>query len=133
MIWNKQREPKTHAIFLEDVMKKYFTIFLILISCAANSQDLSIEGQLDCGKWLDARKRNSASVLEHYIIGTVNGVTIGSGLEIWSAGGIRTTRSQLYYWMDAYCTKNPLNDVFPGVIEFVDEKTKGAWKRLSKK
>ncbi len=114
-------------------MKKYAAILLMLLTISAKGQELSIEGQLDCGKWLDARKQNSAVVLENYIIGVVNGMTIGSGIEIWTARGVKTTRSQLYYWMDAYCTKNPLNDVFPGVIEFVDEKTKGAWKRSVKK
>jgi hypothetical protein len=114
-------------------MKKIFFVFLILLSAKSFGQNINVEGLLDCGKWLDARKQGSASALEHYAIGTVNGLSLGSGYEIWMGDGNRTTRSQLFYWLDAHCTKNPLDNVVSALMQFADQKTIGAWRGEKKK
>jgi hypothetical protein len=109
---------------------------LILISgTQVAAKNLIVQRSADCGMWLDARKSQNKSpvALEHFANGLVNGISLGSGIEIWNAQGKKTTPAQLYYWIDAYCTRKPLDDVYEAVFEFVDERTGGEWKRTFKK
>lgn len=82
------------------------------------------QGMVDCGLWRDARKKDSAAVLEGYLVGLINGMAVASQTEIWKAKGISVTESQVYYWMDGFCEKNPLKDVIQGAFEFKRERTK---------
>lgn len=116
-------------------MKKIVSTFALMIAVTANAQTAPvwIQGTLDCGLWMDGRKSGNASVLEHYVMGTINGMALGRSMEIWNAKGVETTRSQLYYWMDSFCAKNPLKTVVTGLFDFADEKTGGAWSKASNK
>ena len=124
-------QQRTAASRLENgrsLMKKVIATLMLLVSVSANGQ-FTIFGSVNCGSWLDARKTRSSNLVEVYIAALVDGMSLGSGTDIWTALGVRTTPVQLNYWMDVYCAKNPLSDVLQGVSDFANEKTKDAFKR----
>ena len=111
-------------------MKKLLLITILTFASATCSKAaIWVEGAIDCGSWLSARKTASAQYLEHYLVGTVNGLAMGSALEIWGGtDGIRVNREQLYFWMDGWCQTNPLLGLIAGTFAFANERTNGAWK-----
>lgn len=96
-----------------------------ILSFAQESDGILVEGDVDCGEWLSARKVSSASHFETFLIGIVNGLALGREIAIWDAGGLEVSREQLFYWMDAYCEKAPLSNVISGAFGFADERTNG--------
>jgi hypothetical protein len=72
-------------------------LILILTTGQANSQGaVHIEGIVDCGEWVKARTDAQAGYLEHYLIGLINGLTLGRNLEFWHANGSRLSREAVY-------------------------------------
>jgi hypothetical protein len=118
---------------MEKKMLKALTALVMLCATQVSAQIVSLQGEADCGMWLDARKAKSSTALEHFATGLVNGMSVGRGVEVWRVRGVETTPAQLYYWIDAHCARKPLNDVYAAVFEFVDERTGGEWKRSFKK
>ena len=104
-------------------MKRIVIVVFLLFGYPLFAQGVWLEGELDCGEWLTARKQDKAQFFEHYIVGVVNGLAAGRSREIWRAAGIKISREQLYFWMDSYCQKNPLSDVISGTVKFSDERT----------
>ncbi len=102
-----------------------------LLLCAGNAhgQGIQIEGSINCGDWVKARKSLRASNFEHYFLGFINGISLGSGVEFWDATGSKLSREQIYLWMDNYCTKNPLRNVVTGTVDLINEHTQGAYDR----
>ncbi len=110
-------------------MKKLLLIALLAMANTVNAQDgVWIEGVFDCGLWAKARKANSSVALEHLLIGTVNGMAWGSGVDLWRTQRGLVTRDQLYLWMDGWCLKHPLESVFAGLFDFANQQTNGAYK-----
>lgn len=68
----------------------------------------------DCGRWINARRDNSANSYEWYLRGTLNGLALGADKEFWEAGGIRISGDQADAWMDKWCRENPLSKVLDG-------------------
>ncbi len=112
--------------------KNFYFVYIFNLTYA-NAQGVAVQGHLDCATWLEARKSNNAARFEHYVLGFVNGLALGRMVDIWNAKAVKVTNSQLYYWMDNYCNKNPLNDVVLGSVEFADEMTSGAYKKAIRK
>jgi hypothetical protein len=82
---------------------------------------------LDCGQWIEARKNSGSSALELYILGLLNGLSLGTGVEFWRSGGqSKPSREAIYLWIDNYCTANPLEDVFEAAIALYIERS--GWK-----
>jgi hypothetical protein len=106
-------------------MKKTLTLALLLSCCLANAQGIFIQGNIDCGMWIEARSKRMAITFEHFIVGMVNGLAVGSELDIWRGKGIAVTQEQYFYWMDGYCKNKPLNSVLQGVNDFANEMTDG--------
>lgn len=105
---------------------------LSVTAFAQESSGVVIDGHVDCGEWLSARKVSSASHFETFLIGIVNGLALGRVIDIWDAGGLRVSREQLFYWMDAYCEKAPLSNVISGAFGFADERTNGQFTEAAK-
>ncbi len=108
-------------------MKNLIAITIVLIISNLAAANVAVEGNLDCGAWLDARKSNSSKFFEHYLIGTINGMALGRNIEIWNANGIKVSREQVYFWMDSYCQKNPLSYTITGAFAFANERTNGLY------
>lgn len=105
----------------------------MLVNNLVRAELIPLRGSVDCGMWIDARSKNSAVALESFNVGLVNGLSIGSALNIWSAKGVEVSQSQLNYWMDEYCKKNPLSGIFQGAHIFADEMTNGKFSIKTKK
>lgn len=114
-------------------MKNKFILVVTLFFYNIATADVMVEGKIDCGMWLDSRKSNQSQSLEHFLLGTVNGLAIGSDIEIWQADGLKVSREQLYYWMDGYCQKHPLSSPITGVLKFANERTNSRYERRFKK
>ena len=104
-----------------------FVVLLALITPRTYAQH--VEGILDCGLWIAARKTNDAAALEHFLLGLLNGISLGSNVEFWRARGLPISREQAYLWMDGYCAKNPLKEVYEGAFALMSERTGGAYSR----
>lgn len=90
---------KTHAVFfLESLMKKLLSVFFLAFCLSAGAQGIGTKGgSIDCGKWLSARKSETANYYESYLLGLVDGLALGRWVDIWSGKGGRVTREQFYY------------------------------------
>jgi hypothetical protein len=93
----------------------------------AAAQGVVMEGTLDCGMWVKARNHRTADNLEHYLVGLLNGMVLGSAIEFWRAGGTKVSREQIFLWMDNYCRSTPLSDVIVGAVALMNERTHNAW------
>jgi hypothetical protein len=116
-------------------MKKMICALALLVSCVtSNAQESGVwvEFNVDCGQWLSARKVNSPSTFGPFLIGVVNGLALGRGIDIWRVGGLQVSSEQLFYWMDAYCEKAPLSYVIQGAFAFADERTNGQFTEAAK-
>ena len=101
-----------------------------MVSMTAGAEGILLKGgSVDCGKWLNARKLQTAKYYEHYLFGVVDGLALGNGINVWAGKGGRVTQEQFYYWMDAYCQKNPLDFTVTGAWEFADEMSEGSFKK----
>jgi hypothetical protein len=90
-------------------------------------------GWIDCGTWLESRKSNTSKILEEHMVGMINGMSLGSGVEIWGRPGSKVSRDQFLFWMDNYCQKNPLSSTVAGAIDFADEVSWGEYRLTIKK
>jgi hypothetical protein len=104
-----------------------FGLFLTL-SSAASAQVL-MQGAIDCGRWINARTTNQSVAFEHYILGHINGMSLGSEVSIWGQQNISVSKEQTYLWFDKYCRDNPLRQVVEGSIKFADEMTNGLYSK----
>ena len=102
------------------------TLFLIatILTAPVNAQ-VYIEGSVDCGSWVEGRTRETSVVIEAYLIGLINGLTLGHQVEFWRAGPSATSlsRESVYLWMDGFCRQNPLNGVVQGAIALYQERS----------
>lgn len=94
-----------------------------LATPAASRTGINIEGRLNCAQWAEARKIRNSNVYESYLLGLLNGLSVGSGTEFWFAKGDELKREQVFYWMDVYCQAHPLSDVFAGAVALMNENT----------
>ncbi len=81
---NQQGPTMTRAI-----LKRTALMLLGLLSFAATgmAQGIYVEGPLDCGQWVNSRTNRNSVAIEHYVIGVLNGLAIGHGVEFWRADG----------------------------------------------
>jgi hypothetical protein len=93
------------------------------------AQGIVVEGIVDCAMWIDARRSSRAEALQPYLLGLLNGMAVGSGIEFWRANGVRVSREQVYLWMDNFCQEHPLSTPFAGAVSLLNERTDGAWSR----
>jgi hypothetical protein len=92
----------------------------------AGQKGIYVEGQLDCGQWIDARTKGSSMAYENYVIGVLNGLALGHMIEFWRADGRSVSRESVYLWLDQYCRQHPLDEVVAGVIVLF--KDRSGWK-----
>lgn len=107
--------------------------FLMLYCGTTASQGVLNDGKLDCGDWVEARNAQRSQIYEGVLVGLLNGMALGSGVEIWEGRGIRMSRTQAFLWMDNYCRTNPLDIVTAGAVALANEKSNGAYRRAVNK
>src|SRR5438874_1411308 len=74
-----------------------------------------IEGLSDCGDWLSSRQNRSASALEHFVLGMLNGMAMGTDAEYWRADGRAISRDAAYFSVDRYCSEHPTDALITAV------------------
>ena len=106
-------------------MKRHIlgALLFVCASSQATAGPVVIEGMMDCGMWLKARKDSTSQSLEHVVLGFMNGLSFGGQREFWRAGGHKVGREQVFFWLDNYCQKNPMNDVYEGAIVLFRERS----------
>lgn len=114
-------------------MKKLLIVVMMISSLCANAQGVAVSGVIDCGQWIDARKKGVAIAYEDYTLGIVDGIALARVLDVWRFDNTKTTSLQFMQWMDNYCGKNPLSTTTNGAWEFVNEKTNGAIGKIGKR
>jgi hypothetical protein len=94
------------------------------------AQGIWVEGPVDCGLWVKARKHEGAAIaFEDYLVGLMNGLALGSYIDFWHAGGIPVSQEQVFLWMDKYCERLPLSNITVGSTELMNERTGDAFMR----
>lgn len=94
-----------------------------MLACGSARAAVVIEGVVDCRDWLEGRANHTAENLEHYVLGLLNGLTLGRGKEFWRAGGSKFSPTQAYGWIDDYCRANPMHQVMTGAGELFKQRT----------
>ena len=99
-------------------------IAFFALTGAGFAQGVHVEGIIDCGLWVKARTVARANVFEGYLVGLLNGMSIGRGVEFWRAGGLPSlTQDQVFLWMDGFCRREPLSGVVRGAYVLMEERT----------
>ena len=93
-------------------MKKLLLILLILPTLS--SALVSAYSDVNCGKWLDARKGNLASTYEQRAVGFFDGLVKARDFDAWEKP-TAITPSQLFYFIDNECRANPALSVHDSI------------------
>jgi len=78
-----------------------------------------------CGNWIENRQKNNAYnlALEGYIAGFLSSYHLYGGTQDLLKGQNLTSA---YAYMDKFCSKNPLDFMFIGLIQMI-QKVEGDW------
>jgi hypothetical protein len=87
------------------------------------NKPVNVEGGSDCGDWLASRQRKTSIALEHYVLGMLNGLALGTDREFWHADGRAISWDAAYFWVDAYCRSHPTDVLATAVLTFFKERT----------
>ena len=94
----------------------------------AQAQEVGIwvKGSVNCALWASARAEKNAGLLEHYLLGFINGVALSYLRDVWRYPN-KIEREQVYYFMDVYCANSPLQDVIDGTYALFDDRFGKGW------
>ena len=108
-------------------MRRIVLISVGLLFCwsATAQESLRVEGGFDCGVWAIARKEHQAQILEHYVVGLIDGLALGMSVDLWRVGGVALDREQVYLWMDRFCASDIHLFMHQGALEFAYERIRG--------
>jgi hypothetical protein len=108
------------------------TLALLMITMTPvqlRAEGVYVTGVVDCATWVQSRSQKTSQILETYVVGVMNGLALGSGVEFWYSTGSKLEPGQVHLWMDKYCRENPLNSVVTGTIALMNEHTGAAYKQ----
>ena len=108
-------------------MKAGFILWLVLwaLPQAVKAQQVSIAGgSTECALWVESRAAHDSEVLEHFVIGCLNGLSLGTGKEFWQANAVPISRQAVFTAMDDYCRTNPAGMIVAGSIQLFKERTR---------
>ena len=100
-------------------------LFVFGLQGSALAQEVSISGgSTECARWIESRGANDSAVLEHFVIGCLNGLSLGTGKEFWQANAMPISREAVYAAMDQYCRNNPGGLIVAGSIQLFRDRTR---------
>ena len=107
----------------DEVKFRCFLVFyLVWVLCPVplaaetlGDKAVHVRGVTDCGEWIASRHGNTSVSLEHYVIGMINGLTIGADKEFWNHGAQTISWDAVYLWIDGYCRSHP-TDLLTGAV-----------------
>lgn len=94
-----------------------------LVLATSPVQAQSFEGMSDCGDWLQARQNKTSVALEHFALGTLNGIAIGRYTEFWRADGREISRAAVYFSIDNYCRIHPTDLLGLAITSLFEQRT----------
>lgn len=104
-------------------MRRPLALFLALLLLGSSPVSaVFLQAPVDCGRWAKDRKLDKADILEAFVIGYLNGLSLGHGEEFWNAGHAPISRDAVFLWLDKYCDMNPLNYLSDGVDELFNQR-----------
>jgi hypothetical protein len=69
-----------------------------------------------CERWTAARRAGAATIFQEYVIGVLDGLSFGTGLDFWTA-------FTEWQWLDKYCEQNPRERLLDGAITMFKNQT----------
>lgn len=104
-------------------MRKLLCIVLSVIATSALAGPIKGPGATTCGQWVEDRKKTGAHYSQlSWIQGFISSYNhyLDSHKDPNGIFGIADSNS-VTVWMDNYCQKNPLNTVYLGTVELIEE------------
>ncbi len=107
---------------------KHVAIAMLLVGSASHLQAEAVylESYWSCAHWAEARNNGNARPLEQHAIGALNGMAMGAQKDVWRTP-TPIEPMQLFYWIDVYCTENPLSHLMQAAASFVVERRGPIW------
>jgi hypothetical protein len=108
-------------------MKARFMLWLVVsaLPYAVSAQQVSVAGgSTECAVWVEARAARNAEVLEHFVLGCLNGLSLGTGKEFWHSNSVPISRQSVFAAIDDYCRTNPTGMVVTGSIQLFNNRTR---------
>ncbi len=102
------------------------SVAVMLSFGTAQAEGVLVKGSTPCSLWASSRAAGTASVLEGYQQGLINGLALGSGKDFWMFP-YPIEPEQVFYWMDQYCANNPLSSTITGSYAVFDERFGKGW------
>lgn len=101
----------------------FIPLAVMVFSPMAHAKDIYVQGKLDCGMWIESRSSNTSAALEHYLVGLLNGLSLGSGVDFWKSRAGEISQDQAFLWMDKYCRDTPLSNPIKGAFSLMNLQT----------
>lgn len=83
---------------------------------AAEPHSVSTMWQVDCGQWVTGRAEARSLPNERFVIGLLDGLSLGHFVEFWKANGASTSPDAVFLWLDNYCKAHPLDNLDHAVV-----------------
>ena len=100
-----------------------------LFGTQVGAQNIYVKYGYDCSHWSDARKRSyDPNPIQGYLVGFLDATALRSGKDIWMSGGGLEDR-QVFFWMDRYCDRKPLDNLIQGAFGLMTERFGKDWHR----
>ncbi len=89
------------------------TLTSAMIGTQVDAQSVSIKyGFYNCASWAEIRNGDYTSIApEHWLVGYLDGLAVGSGKDIWGPSQGNITDKQVFFWMDRNCANNPFDSL----------------------
>lgn len=116
---------RRHEIVREAGMRRLMLLFCLVTSSANAEIDPLIYTQafVSCERWQEVRAPKSSFTTESYLVGLLDGMSVGSKSEFWRAKPNHLATEQVLVWMDVYCGRNPTDTVLDGARKLFEEHT----------
>jgi hypothetical protein len=101
----------------------------LLMAVTSHAAEVSVQSAVNCAQWAQSRTSGRSALYESFFLGLINGMSLGSGVEFWNAKPVEVTREQAIFWLDKFCDKNPLSDMYLGAFSLLNEHTDGEYYR----
>ena len=100
-------------------------VIVFALPHAVSAQHVSVAGgSTECAVWVEARAARDSEVLEHFVLGCLNGLSLGTGKEFWQSNGVPISRQSVFAAIDDYCRTNPAGMVVTGSIQLFNNRTR---------
>ncbi len=103
-------------------MRKLLCIVLSVIATSALAGPIKGAGGTTCGKWVEDRKTSVYYTQLSWVQGFISSYNhyVDSHEDQNGVFGTADSNS-ITVWMDNYCQKNPLETVYTGTLELIEE------------